>query len=88
MEEEIKRILNDCNNCNNCPISLEYKELKKCNKINEEINENLFNGNILLSNDNKWLKKDIRILIKFILENFPNQNEFDDDIKRIINSKN
>lgn len=85
MEEEIKRILNDCNNC---PISLEYKELKKCNKINEEINENLFNGNILLSNDNKWLKKDIRILIKFILENFPNQNEFDDDIKRIINSKN
>ena len=54
-------------------------------KEEQEEKNRIFEGNIKLSDSNKWLKKDLKILSKFI-DTYFNDDALSDEVKRIINA--
>lgn len=82
MEKEILEIIN---NCFNCPFKKEYLILKKEHSENSQIINNMLDANVKLSDENKWLRKDIKILSSFIIHNLKKIDSLDENIIRIIN---
>lgn len=82
MEKEILELINGCDNCS---FKKEYKKLEKLYQEEQEEKNRIFEGNIKLSDSNKWLKKDLKILSKFI-DTYFNDDSLSDEVKIIINA--
>ena len=82
MEKEILELMDGCDNYT---TKKELIKLKKLFKEEQEEKNRIFEGNIKLSDSNKWLKKDFKILSKFI-DTYFNDDALSDEVKRIINA--